>query len=285
MQPPMIRALVLCLAGALAAAAQDWRPGVYMKQAMDRIVVMGTAVEQKSHFGWDPNLCLMAAFLKPKTTVEFEETLEAGSTYAFVGGGDDTVEDLDLEISRSGEVIGRDTEADATPVVILKANKTGTYTIRLNLYKATTGSFVAVAVLKQGGFTVPVRNLERALERNLALAARASELRNGARFHDYNNQWAMYGWVIRPGEERGITRITFPRGRFHVLAAGDVHSRDLDLAVKRGATTVDSDTDDDATPVTTFSADGSDYSFTVTNVASDGPTLVIASVIESGVGK
>jgi hypothetical protein len=285
MQLTTTRALLVCLAAAGALAAQEWRPGVYMRQAMDKIVVMGTAVEQKSHFGWDPNLCLMAAFLRPKATVEFDTTLEAGSSYAFLGGGDDTVEDLDLEISRSGEVVGRDTETDATPVVIVKPTETGTYTIRLNLYKATTGSFVAAAVLKQGGFTVPVKNLERALERNLALAGRAAQLGNGARFHDYNNQWAMYGWVIRQGEERGITRITFPKGRFHVLAAGDVHSRDLDLVVKQGGTVLDSDTDDDATPVTTFNAGGSDYSFTVKDVASDGPSLVIASVIESDVGK
>jgi len=64
----------------------EWTPGKYMSQAIVKIMAAGTALEQRSNFGWNNSgLSFLGAFLQPKAAISFNIHFDAGSEYAFVG--------------------------------------------------------------------------------------------------------------------------------------------------------------------------------------------------------
>src|SRR5262245_36495772 len=94
----------LCFAGAAllgvtalptAATAEDeWQPGKYMTQALGRIMASTRNVTQKTKFGLDDgSSCFMGALLKVGKQAESAIPLKGGTEYAFIGGGDDDVND------------------------------------------------------------------------------------------------------------------------------------------------------------------------------------------------
>lgn len=96
---------------------------------------------------------------------------------------------------------------------------------------------------------------------------RAADSLRGARYHDHDNQWALFGQIVRPGGDFGISNMTFELRKHYILVAGDSNARDLDLEVNSSNGKL-TDVDADPTPVQ------------VKNVESNGATLMIASVLD-----
>jgi hypothetical protein len=267
-----------------AGAAEQWGPGKHMTQAVGRVMGSVRLASNISDYGYDNGICIMAAFLRPGATVAFNRPLERGERYMILGGGDDDVEDLDIEVlDSSGDVVAKDDKVDAAPVVEFTAPRSGQYTIRQRLYKASVGCFCVVAVLRKGGFDVPIRNLVSASSRLIAFCNAVDRNTSGSvAFHDADNQWAIYGSILRQGEDTTITNITLGGGQRCLLAAGDENSSDIDLFVlDSDGDVIGQDTDADATPIVKHKARaGASYGLRVKNVKAGGATLVLAAILK-----
>ncbi|MCS7022029.1 MAG: hypothetical protein NZU63_09400 [Gemmataceae bacterium] len=217
------------------AHATEWGPGERMSQAVGRIMAAVRILSDISTYGYDDGISFLAFFLKYRATVSFERTFNQGSKYVILGSGDENVEDLDIEILDSnGRTVALDTKDDAMPIVEFSPRQTGAYTIRLNLFKASRSSFCAAAILRKGGFDVPIRNLVVATTRLIALCNVIDRYTSDqVTFFDGNNQWALYGAVLRRGEDTTITNIHLGNGKRIFLAAADENARDIDLFCPR----------------------------------------------------
>jgi hypothetical protein len=268
-----------------AQARPRWVPGERMTDAMTKMMATVRAVSDKTTFGYDNGVCLMAAFVPEKGKVAFNRQLVKDQRYAILAVGEGSVQDLDLEVvDDRGRVVASDTKADPEAVVIFRAPATGTYTLRLHLFKARSASFCAVAVLREGGYDVPVRNLTDAASGLIAEGTRLHESKRGrsVTFLDTPNQWAVYGSVLKPGEDVRITGLQFGVGERALLAAGDTNSTDIDLWLEdENGKNLDSDTDPDARPkINLFAKHRPSHGMRVKNVAARGPALVLSAILQ-----
>ena len=192
-------------------ARGEFQPGVPMAAAVARVLGGAVAAEQKTNLGFDWGVTFMGALLQPKSFINWRMQLEAGMRYAFLGGGDNNAVDVDLAVvDAEGRILARDQLADAKPVVAFTPSQTGVYIVRMTLTQAPRPSFCALAILRQGGFTVPVKNLTTSLQKIMA-AGRLASQRASVRFHEEPNQWALFGAVLRPGDTTTVSGLK-PRG-------------------------------------------------------------------------
>ncbi|HKI19611.1 MAG TPA: hypothetical protein VKA15_17120 [Isosphaeraceae bacterium] len=254
-----------------------------MTQAVGRVMGSARAISDRTVFGYAEGTSIMAAFLRPGADIAFTRPLYRGQEYVILGGGDQDVQDLDVEISDpDGRVIARDTRDDAAPIVRFVAPRDGSYTIRQRLCEARSSSFCVVAVLRARGFDVPVSNLTNATVNLMELCSRVSQNRGGrVVFQDADNQWAIFGAVLQNGEERTITNLALGQGRRVLVAAGDNNARDIDLFVlDRNGDIAARDTAEDATPIADVTVSGNSLAgVRFQNVNSQGPALVLAAIL------
>ncbi|MBI5480034.1 MAG: hypothetical protein HY906_14300 [Deltaproteobacteria bacterium] len=262
-------------------APGEFRPGVPMAAAIARVLGGAVAAERKTNLGFDRGVTFMGALLRPKAFINWRMQMEAGTRYAFLGGGDDGASDVDLAvIDANGQTLARDQLADAKPVVDFTPRQTGVHVVRMTLAQASGPAFCALAVLRQGGFTVPVKNLTASLQKIMA-AGRLASQRAAVRFHEEPNQWALFGAVLRPGDTTTISGLHL-EGRQHVFVlAGDANAKVLDLSLldARGSLVKKDDKPDQVAVVVARTVDGS-YQVAITNVESTGPALVTAVILD-----
>jgi hypothetical protein len=268
----------LLLVSAWQGQASDWRPGSNLHTAVGKVLATGVIVERKTTLGWSKNLGFMGAFVQPGGRVTMELTLNQGVTYAFIGGGGEAASDVDIRILRGGVAMAKDTQVDANPMVVFQPNSTGRYTLELSMYQGRVAEFLAVAVLTSDGYRLPVENLDAALDKVVNMGTFLNGRTAGVRLHDHSNQWCMFGWVLRPGEEQGITNITLEPGKHYVIGAGDGNAQDVDLRVVANGQDVAADQDADATPFVTLNNSGT-RDLWVKNVRSNGPAIVTVTVL------
>jgi hypothetical protein len=276
-------ALLLSTATFLSASAADWGPGVRMTESVARIMSSVRTLGDKTGLGYDDNLSIMSAFLGPKGEARMNRTFQAGTTYTIIGGGDDKAGDVDIQIlNAAGTVIAQDTLTDSSPIVHFTPVSTGSYTLRLHLYEGQ-GSFCTAAILKDGGYSIPVSNLADALR---GLIVRCNVLDRNVKdritFHDTPNSWAMIGAVFSPGESQTLTKVNLGTGRRVMLSAGDGNSRDIDLFVLDSADQIQSK-DDDADPLPIVSVNtrsASSSGLRITNAQSSGRTLILTAYLD-----
>jgi hypothetical protein len=264
-----------------AAPPGEFRPGVPMAAAIARVLGGAVSAEKKTNLGFDRGVTFMGALLQPKGFINWRMQMEVGMRYAFLGGGDDGAVDVDLAvIDSSGRTLAHDQLADAKPVVDFTPTQTGVYVVRMTLAHATRPSFCALAVLRQGGFTVPVKNMTTSLQKIMA-AGRLASQRASVRFHEEPNQWALFGAVLRPGDTTTISGLNL-EGRQHVLvAAGDANAKVLDMALlDANGHVVKKDDKPDSVAVVVARTANATYQLTITNVESTGPALVTAVILD-----
>jgi len=237
----------------------------------------------KTSIGYDENLCILSAFLGPKGDVKLNRTFEAGTTYTIIGGGDNRAEDVDIQIlDADGTVVTQDTLTDSSPIVRFTPTSTGTYTLRVHLFEGQ-GSFCTVAILKSGGYEIPVGNLVDALH---GLIVRCNVLDRSTRdriaFHALPNTWAMVGAVYSSGESQTLTKVNLGTGHRIILSAGDSNAQDVDLFVLDAQGDVKSKDDDaDAIPVVSVNTqNASNSGLRVTNVQSNGRSLILTAYLD-----
>jgi len=276
-----------------AGVLERWPPGKYMKQAVDLVATGATRVSATSQYGFDGDAsCILGAFLGKGESITMTRAFAKGSRFALLGGGSDGARDVDLHLLRaSGEVVAADTEEDATPVVQFTSDTDQPMTLRLSLANATRdGEFVAVAVMSDHGFTVPVANLTKSFGSVLENAARASDLvkqrgANGLVFHA-GGDWAFFGTILAQGEGSSMGGLDLAADTNVVMAGHDGQAQDIDLAIEdssEGDRRVVADTEEDAQPLVTLQPSrGHSYRARISNAKSSGPSLVTMLILATG---
>jgi hypothetical protein len=264
-----------------APGSGEFRPGVHMSTAVARVLVSALNAERKTNLGFDRGVTFMGAFLRPQAFINWGLKLQAGTSYAFLGGGDDGATDVDLTVlNAAGLVVARDQLTDAKPAVAFTPVESGSYTVRVTLSRASRASFCALAVMRQSGFTVPVNNMTTALKKIMA-AGRLASQRASVRFHEERNQWALFGAVLRPGDTSTISGLNL-EGRQHVfLAAGDANARVIELALQdQFGNLVKRDPKPDSVAVVVANTPAGRYRLVLTNSQSTGPALIAAVILD-----
>lgn len=279
-------ALVCALVAIPGAASAEWQPGTFMAKALARVMAAGRLLSEKTPYGWDRDICLMGAFLKPKDSIGFGRTLQAGESYVFVAGGDDDVKDLDLFVVDSeGNRVATDSKADATPMVEFSPEKTGQYAVRIRLFGASRASFCALGVFRKNGFDVPVDSLSTAAAKLIAACGKISEKAKGARFHQEPNQWALFGAIMKQGETQTVTNLAPEDANHAFICMGDSNAKNLDLFLLDGSQqSLKEDTDTDANPLVLFATKkGQSYGLRFKNTESSAAALVMTAILDIGV--
>ncbi|HSN99883.1 MAG TPA: hypothetical protein VLS89_16415, partial [Candidatus Nanopelagicales bacterium] len=257
------------------ALIQSWRPGLYMLQAVGKVTAAAHKVEQSTSLGFDrDHACILGAFVQTGKMQTMWQTFNAGTAYALLGGGEDNALDVDIAIAdESGKVLVSDTDDDATPIVQFKPAVAGRYEVRVGLAKSeASGSFVALAVMQDGGYTIPADRILQSFTSAMVYGANVSrKFSNGVVFHE-NGDWAFFGTVLEPNQSNSFGGIDVA-SKSIALATGDESSRDLDIEAKDGTSgqVVAFDRDKDAIPNVILPP--GNYKVAVQNAQSNGPTL------------
>src|SRR5262249_17054772 len=118
-------------------AAAEWGPGNRMTKAAALALGSAKGISDVTDFGFDTDLSTLGAFLVAGKSAAFTKSLEKGREYLILGGGDDNIEDLDLEVTdQKGKKIAEDTQTDAAPIVRFTAPSSGQFTLKATAYKA-----------------------------------------------------------------------------------------------------------------------------------------------------
>lgn len=266
-----------------AANTGPWGPGVYMRQAMDQVVGAARRVATAGNYGLnDQGMCLMGAFLEPKGKVSVNYELRAGETYVFIGGGDEDVKDLDIQITdAAGNLVKEDTLVDAIPVVEITPTRTQTFTVTLDLFDASEKSYVAMTVMRKGATPHDLRAIQTCMDRIMRVGENVHREAAGADFLAAPNTWAIMGSLLSKGETATLSNFTPGAGNYAFVAAGDDNASDIDLHVLDGnKATIKSDTLVDAVPVVTLRTEaGRNYGVKYENYDSTGRSMVISAIL------
>jgi hypothetical protein len=278
-------------APAQTAADLDWRPGKYMAEAVGLVAEAAHNLQSKSEFGFDiDHGCLLGASIALGEIISVRQSMKGGVDYAILGGGASNTQDVDIAImDDKGKAVAADTDDDATPAVGFKPPKDGVYEIKLQLAKTQggSGSFVAMAILHKGGYSIPAQNLVQSIRGALATAAKASKKvgtmgAQGLVFHEQHD-WSFFGTVLKPGERSGLTALHLTSDPAVVLAGADSSGTNIDLFVSETGTSrvVARDDAPDAEPlVLVHPEQGKRYDFQISNAAPSGVTLATAVVLD-----
>lgn len=285
----VIWALVMFRPAAADATTGDdgWGPGTFMIQSIGAVLQGALAIGDGSAIGFDDEAhCLFGAYVANGSSIAVTRVLQAGKTYVFLGGGDDDVADLDIEVrNEAGRVVAKDDDDDNTPIVLYSPEGTAKFSIQLSLYKSrTSSSFVSLAIMRKGGYDIPVVHLRDAVAQCFAMCERAHAALGGVRFHDRQNQWALVGGVLEQGETVSLGNMALEEARHAFVTAGDRDALDLDMTLVDQATgkIVDRDVEGDSKPVIVYTTrPTTSYKLGVVNVRSSGPAMVVTAILET----
>lgn len=270
-------------------AEQQWVPGKYMGQAIRIVGDAARTLEQKSKFGFaKEHACLMGAYLKKGEVIDINLSLKASREYAFIGGGSQHALDVDLGIlGEDDKVLKADMEKDPAPAFRWRPPADGSYKVRLKLQDSrASGDFVALAVMHEGGYAIPAKNLVASFESTLSIASAASTKvkkmgKKGLIFHE-NKNWSFFGVVLQPGEMNTFSGFKFDDSAV-VMAGGDDGTDNLDLFIKDASNNVlEKDDSPDAHPVVVFKpADkAARYKVGVKQASKKGATLASVAILD-----
>ena len=274
----------------LTLTTPDWNPGKYMLQAIGRVADSARKLEQGTSYGFaKEHPFLFGAYVKKGKSVDLVLNLEAGREYMLLGGGSEAAIDVDLGIiDVNGELQASDTADDPQPLVTWKPTVTGPHTIRVALQKSRAGGdFVALAVMHEGGYSIPVKSLVASIGKTVENAADANKKLmaqgRGLVFHEGRGDWSFYGTVLGTREmttQSGLTFITDPTV---AIAGADNNTSNIDLMVREqpGGTFVAKDEEADAQPaVVVHPTAGKKYDVIVANPTEQGPTMTTLLVLD-----
>lgn len=266
-------------------AHADWTAGNNMLEATAEMsgAALGV-IEKNPRLGFASGICLFGGRVQSGKSTGWTRSLTEGKTYVFVAGGDKNALDVDLTVKDStGKIVAKDDDNQAVAAVTFAPQTTGTYTITLTLHdsKKSMPACAAMTFLQEGGAKVSTDNLTTALANNFALAtALDSELRGKAKlfFNDTSNQWALFGAILAPGEEKILNKLRFPEGTSVFAAAGDDNASDVDLFLLDSSQKVIAK-DDDGDGKSIFEADTEEktsYSLKIKNTKAKKSAFVVA---------
>ncbi|MBX2891512.1 MAG: hypothetical protein KF734_11325 [Saprospiraceae bacterium] len=277
----LIPALFFCLS---VKAQRECGPPKYMRQAMANVVAKGILLNDLSDMGFHKDVCMMGTYLSAGETVGFTTQLSSGVAYAFVGGGDDDVTDLDIFLyDAQGKELTKDTKTDNSPLVTYTPATTGSYTVKVKMFSTKTpGSFASLLIMSDAGYTIPIKTLKAALSDLFSMMEALCQKINKMGFLSTNNQWAMFGCVLDEGKSTQISNIRLSSSKLSaIIGGGDQNAFDVDLFLySKGGTLLKKDDATDAHPVVTYKGSaGSEYTLKMKNARSGGEKSLIMSAI------
>jgi hypothetical protein len=283
--------VIAVAAAAGPGRADEWVPGKRMTKATARIMAEVLNLPKTSKVGYADDISIIGGFFSNNAKKTFTRIFEADTTYWIIGGGDSFVKDFDLSITdKSGSRQASDTDDDPSPVVKFTPETTGRYEIHAHLADgdAKAGGFCVVAVLKAGGWKVPLGNLERAVG-NLSRQCEAYNqlaLKGGfniATFHSGKSQWALFGGIVNQNDSLGVRGIVIEEGEKAIATGADTTAKDIDLFLRNeDGKTLKKDVDDDPRPVILYKAEqGMTIEFEAKNVESNGGSLVLVALLQT----
>jgi hypothetical protein len=262
--------------------ADAWRPGSFMANALERLLIVASRVDMTTNYGFDDQgSTVVAGFLRHGKPQFFVRPLEAGRNYAIFAAGS-TEANIDLAVYDSrGQVVALDTELDGTPAITFTPAVTDSYKIELSVVNQAE-EFGALVVMQDGGLRIEAPILQNVFQRTLDSGAFAS-LRvqeagfpNGLVFHE--NDWAVQGVVLYPGEairQRGI-RLDANSAVFAAVAHDE--SLNIDLEVTDVSTGMGwADTGPDGTPVVIVDKPNPATSYDLRVIYGSGGTPTLAT--------
>ncbi len=272
------------LVASAPASAKEWVPGKYLDQAMTRVISSVRKVTDKTAYGLDDqSSCFIGAYLEEGKSVGAATIpLTGGTEYAFIAGGDDDVNDLDIELrDADGDVVAKDVENDSNPVVVFTPKEDGKYKVVMKLVSTKAkGSFVAYALLRKGGYDVPIKNLQTAWTKLLNMCERINDKLGWAAFHDGEDELCVIGSIMREGETLTQGGIDLEDRPYAFVGAADEQANDVDIAVADGdGDVLAKDTENDAIPIVLYSKGGT-VKLKLSDVKSKGASLVMAAVVK-----
>jgi len=274
-------------------AAPISAPTRYMGEAIGNIMQAARTVDRLSDYGYCPGTCVLGGYLTEGATVEFEMTFQSGTRHLILAGGDSDATDVDVEVieKRTGRTVASDNSVGPYGLVRFTPTTSDFYLLRVRLYGSrTNGSFVAAAMLRAGGFSLPINSLAEAGANLLAWCEVVihNENANGgdAGFLSGINQWAVYGAILGGGDTSRIYNIRPGSGRHLFVVAGDDDAEDIDLILDANSPSavLRRDVEDDEHPLIIYYT-GSERSYGVTTKlarSSDSQhCLVLTAVLSS----
>ncbi|HVL68329.1 MAG TPA: hypothetical protein VM364_13785 [Vicinamibacterales bacterium] len=235
-----MRLFVTLVAAALtvSASAAAQQASQFEQQVRQQLSSIGERLRAN---GYEPTHHVYTGQLKEEANERVAVQLRRGVRYALVGVCDQDCGDLDLRLfDPSGREIGRDVEKDDTPVVEITAEKSGEYTLRIEMAECSDEPCAygfGVFAAGQDEFERQVRQQLEEAGRNLA--------RDGFRLTHQIFTGAL--------EQRELENVTFELdrgGTYVVLGVCDTDCRDLDLKLLNAAgRQIDSDVEEDDSPV------------------------------------
>lgn len=275
-------ALAIALPTTLSGQSRNsWTPGNYLTQAISTVyAAAAAAIAIEDELGFDGGASLFGSLVRRGGSTSILQTFNRGEEYVVIGGGDNDAQDVDVTILDSlGRSVASDRLTDATPVVHFRPTRSGRYTVRVSLYRATDNAFVALAILRKGGWQVgPDRMVAAA--RTLVSSGSFLATKGSSGFLAEENQWAVWGGVAPSREIIELTGVTLGQGKRIVIAATDDEASDIDLYVRSSAgTLLASDEGSGADAVVSLeSAAGRRYNLTAKN-AGNGTNFVMTGVL------
>src|SRR5437773_2675731 len=145
------------------------------------------------------------------------------------------------------------------------------------------GSYCVMAVLRKGGYDVPVSSFTAATNQLLANCAVADTKTAGADPHrgrSDSEDWCLVGALLAQGQSFTQGKVQL-RGKHGFVGVGDANVQDVDLVITGHTNAVlGQDIAEDAKPyVTVCPAKPEQGSLRITNVASNGRALVLAAIL------
>lgn len=272
-----------------SAGAQEngltWQPALRMAEATDTV---SRAMGLLSLAGWGcstSHVAFCGASLAAGGEAELTITLDAGTEYMFVAGGDSNCTDLDIEIREysTNNVLAEDTAVDAAPVVSYRPGRSERVSVRLRMFRATGTSCAVMVVAQKGGWEIPPSVLKEAtIGCLLACAVGSALVDGGATWHDEPGEWALWGTVLDSGQEQAMTMMRMKRGNHLFVSIGDDSLERSCLYLLDGeGNALRADEDQDARKFIQYETEAHyDYGVLVQNVKSKGPSLVYVAVMD-----
>ena len=266
---------------------EAWSPGSYMATALERLLIVASRINLTTDFGFDDQgSTVVAGFLQPGKPQTLRRTLEAGKTYAIIGAGS-TEANVDIAVyDSSGQLVAQDIEPDGSPALTFVPATSDSYAIEMSVVDQD-GEFGAIVVMTDGGLRIDSEILQgvfqRLLDAGLHASGKVQELGfpNGLNFHE--NDWAVSGTVLYPGEairQRGI-RLARNSAVFSAVSHSDEFNIDLEV-IDAGSGASWADTEPDSNPLVIVDQPdtASSYDLRVIYGEGEGATLATSLILK-----
>lgn len=281
--------LALMLFGGMAQPAHA--QGKATGQFLDAAVVRVTDIAAKAKFaqyGYADGLSILGGWVDEKASLSFSMELQKGVDYLLLAGGDNDALDVDLELQdATGIALAADAGFDPEAIVQFTPRQTARFTLKLTLFKSRQKvPCVCVAtILKKNGWNVPVKNLDDATGRVAKALADGDAIakKTGHRLdlRRAPNQWAIFGGVLRQGDNFALHNISSGFGDLLFVGAGDnfaqslrvdVESNDNKLILKEGR--------NNQLAAIDYRGTGKMHGLRLTNVKARSPAVVLLSSMD-----